>query len=111
MIASEREKHFSIRLWQELGHWLENDRVRRSACPAVRRVIGSNTSVSAKLIESIHVEFNLEARVNLTTITDNQPNYLKSCRIYQPDEQANHMGSTEYRWSCAYKNNRLSDKD
>lgn len=76
-------------------HWLEDDLVRRSACLAVRRVTGSHTyNIIAKLIESIHIEFKIAANVNCT-ITDNGSNFVKTFRIYQPEDQISNMGLSD----------------
>ena len=64
------------------ANWLENDLKRRSACLAIRRVIGSHTyDVIAKEIHSIHKEFGIVNKVNCT-ITDSGSHFLKAFRIF-----------------------------
>ncbi|KZS10024.1 Uncharacterized protein APZ42_025607 [Daphnia magna] len=64
-------------------HWLGSDLSRRSACLAVRRVIGSHTfDVIVKSIDSIHKEFGISSKVNCT-ITDNGSNFLKAFKILE----------------------------
>ena len=63
-------------------HWLGEDLVRRSACLALRRVIGSHTfDVIAKIIDGIHREFGISSKVNVT-LTDNGSNFLKAFRVF-----------------------------
>lgn len=63
-------------------HWLGSECSRRSACLAVRRVIGSHTyDVIANAIDSIHKEFGISSKVNCT-ITDNDSNFLKAFKVF-----------------------------
>jgi hypothetical protein len=63
-------------------HWVGEDLVRRSACLALRRVIGSHTfDVIAKVMDGVHKEFGISSKVNVT-LTDNGSNFLKACRVF-----------------------------
>lgn len=70
-------------------HWLTPELKRVSGCLAIRRVIGKcDYEVLAKLLESIHEEFEVTKKVT-ATITDNGSNFVKAFRIYgaSPDTQ------------------------
>lgn len=63
-------------------HWLTPDLVRKSACLAVRRVIGTTSyEVLAKLLESVHAEFGIINKLT-ATITDNGSNFVKAFRVF-----------------------------
>ena len=67
-------------------HWLTSELKRFSACLAIRRVIGKcNYEVLAKLLESIHEEFDITTKVT-ATITDNGSNFVKAFRLFSPDK-------------------------
>ncbi|KAK4004205.1 hypothetical protein OUZ56_005947 [Daphnia magna] len=58
-------------------HWINNDLERVSACLAIRRVIGQcNYEVLAKLVEAIHEEFDITAKIT-ATVTDSGSNVLE----------------------------------
>ena len=92
IIALEKATHVSTTedMWTAhrrsfLGmtvHWIGSDLQRRSACLAVRRVIGSHThDVIAAAIDSVHKEFGIASKVNCT-ITDNGSNFLKAFKVF-----------------------------
>jgi hypothetical protein len=63
-------------------HWIGSDLQRRTACLAVRRVIGSHThDVITEAIDSVHKEFGIASKVNCT-ITDNGSNFLKAFKVF-----------------------------
>lgn len=63
-------------------HWLNQNLKRRSACLAVRRVVGTcDYDVIAKLLESVYEEFDILDKV-IATITDNGSNFVKAFRLY-----------------------------
>ena len=67
-------------------HWLTSELKRFSACLAIRRVIGKcNYEVLAKLLESIHEEFDITTKVT-ATISDNGSNFVKAFRLFSPDK-------------------------
>ncbi len=63
-------------------HWLNNDLKRKSACLAIRRVVGKcDYEVLAKLLESIHEEFEITAKIT-ATVTDSGSNFVKAFRFF-----------------------------
>lgn len=63
-------------------HWINNDLKRVSACLAIRRVIGQcNYEVLAKLVEAIHEEFDITAKIT-ATVTDSGSNVVKAFRLF-----------------------------
>ena len=64
------------------AHWLDQNLKRRSACLAVRRVVGTcDYDVIGKLLESVYEEFDILDKV-IVTITDNGINFVKVFRLY-----------------------------
>ena len=63
-------------------HWYNSDLERKSACLAVRRVIGKcDYEVIARLLESVYEEFEITSKVS-ATVTDNGSNFLKAFRLF-----------------------------
>lgn len=64
------------------AHWLDSQLKRRSACLAVRRIVGKcDFEVIAKLLESVYEEFDLLRKLT-ATVTDNGSNFLKAFRLF-----------------------------
>ena len=76
-------------------HWYSGKFERKSACLAVRRIIGSVTyDVLSKHLEAINTEFKIVDRITCT-VTDSGSNFIKAFRLFSKplkkpqDTQAN----------------------
>ncbi|KZS06552.1 Uncharacterized protein APZ42_029949 [Daphnia magna] len=67
-------------------HWIADDMERQSYCLAIRRIQGTcDYDVLARLIESIHEEYDITLKV-VTTVTDNGSNFVKAFRLFSTKE-------------------------
>ncbi|XP_057377029.1 uncharacterized protein LOC130698386 [Daphnia carinata] len=63
-------------------HWISEDFKRESYCLAIRRVQGKcDYDLLARLIESIHEEYDITSKV-VATVTDNGSNFVKAFRLF-----------------------------
>ena len=63
-------------------HWPNNDLKRKSACLDIRRVVGKcDYEVLSKLLQSIHKEFEITAKIP-ATVTDSGSNFVKVFPIF-----------------------------
>lgn len=75
----------------ETVHWFDENLKRKSGCLAIRRIVGSTTYlVLAKLLESIHCEYNISQKTVMFT-TDNGSNFLKAAKQF-----SEHSGAPEF---------------
>ena len=77
----------------ETVHWFDEQLNRKSACLAIRRIIGSHShDVLAKMLESIHVQYHIVEKISVVT-TDNGSNFLKAFREYGPSKASKGLTS------------------
>lgn len=79
-------------------HWIDDHLQRHSAVLACRRFSGTHSfSRIAEILEHIHVQFNLNPKKIVSTITDNGSNFVKAFKEYGVNVKVHttHMSNDE----------------
>ena len=104
-------------------HWLNNDLKRKSACLAIRRVVGKcDYEVLAKLLEFIHEEFEITAKI-IATVTDSGSNFVKAFCLFatnptistssndEPQQLPDVMGQATSAYSSHLSDSECEEED